>query len=235
MEFFTTVKVMVFPWSWSDTKCPQISRALLSILAVLNNAFVLIVSTRPPTSKSSRLFNNPSVTLSKHQLLYFDLRPSPKMLFQGDTPEGSDTFQWPVIERDRVGLWYGTRWRSHCATTVMHRKRVTSELHDSYFRLITIKHPISKIQWAIVWALNYYLTQLSSGCQSSCQQTSRELETICGKESHTRPMGIEALINWGPEKMLIRCSKESQHPAVDPKTSGWASKRTRKTQRDGHK
>ena len=22
---------------------------------------------------------------------------------QGDAPEGSDTFQWPVIERDRVG------------------------------------------------------------------------------------------------------------------------------------
>ena len=36
-------------------------------------------------------------------LLYFDLRPGPKMLFHGDTPEGSDTFQWPVIERDRVG------------------------------------------------------------------------------------------------------------------------------------
>ena len=30
--------------------------------------------------------------------------------------------------------------------TVMHRKRVTSELHDSYFRLMTIKHPIQKIQ-----------------------------------------------------------------------------------------
>ena len=28
---------------------------------------------------------------------------------------------------------------------VMHRKRVTSELHDSYFRLMTIKHSISKI------------------------------------------------------------------------------------------
>ena len=25
-------------------------------------------------------------------LLYFDLRPGPKMLFQGDPPEGSDTF-----------------------------------------------------------------------------------------------------------------------------------------------
>ena len=36
-------------------------------------------------------------------MLYFDLQPSPKMLFQGDTPEGSDAFQWPVIERDRVG------------------------------------------------------------------------------------------------------------------------------------
>ena len=46
----------------------------------------------------------PDRGLSMDQIvLYFDLRPSPKMLFQGDTPEGSDTFQWPVIERDRVG------------------------------------------------------------------------------------------------------------------------------------
>ena len=36
-------------------------------------------------------------------LLYFDPRPGLKMLFQGNTPEGSDTFQQPVIERDRVG------------------------------------------------------------------------------------------------------------------------------------
>ena len=36
-------------------------------------------------------------------MLYFDLRPGPKILFQGNTPEGSDTFQRPVIERDRVG------------------------------------------------------------------------------------------------------------------------------------
>ena len=31
----------------------------------------------------------------------------------------------------------------------MHRKRVTCELHDSYFRLMTIKHAIPKIEWAI--------------------------------------------------------------------------------------
>ena len=36
-------------------------------------------------------------------VLYFNLRPGPKILFQGNTPEGSDTFQRPVIERDRVG------------------------------------------------------------------------------------------------------------------------------------
>ena len=71
----------------------------------------------------------------------------------------------------------------------MHRKRVTSELHDSYFRLMTIKHSISKIQWAIVWALNYYLTQLSSSPRRSCQLGSRQLETRCGRESHTRPRG----------------------------------------------
>ena len=77
-----------------------------------------------------------------------------KMLFQGDAPEGSDTFQWPVIERDRVGglrliIWDKVKVPL-CQYRLMHRKRVTSELHDSYFRLMTIKHSISKIQWAIV-------------------------------------------------------------------------------------
>ena len=54
---------MVFHWSLSDSKSPQVSRTLLSILAVLSNAVVWIVSTRPLTSKSSRPFNNPLVTV----------------------------------------------------------------------------------------------------------------------------------------------------------------------------
>ena len=54
---------MVFHWSLSDSKSPQVSRTFLSILAVLSNAVIWIVSTRPPTSKSSRPFNNPSVTV----------------------------------------------------------------------------------------------------------------------------------------------------------------------------
>ena len=110
------------------------------------------------------------------------IRPK-KMLFQGDAPEGSDTFQWPVIERDHVGglrliIWDKVKVPL-CQYRLMHRKRVTSELHDSYFHLMTIKHSISKIQWAIVWALNYYLTQLSSSPRSSWQlpvefQTARD-------------------------------------------------------------
>ena len=56
---------MVFHWSLSDSKSPQVSRTLLSILAVLNNAVVWMVSTRPPTSKSSSPFSNPLVTVPK--------------------------------------------------------------------------------------------------------------------------------------------------------------------------
>ena len=56
---------MVFHWSLSDSKCPQVSRTLLSILAVFNNAVVWMVSTRPPTSKSSRPFNNHLITEPK--------------------------------------------------------------------------------------------------------------------------------------------------------------------------
>ena len=53
---------MVFHWSLSDSKS-QVSWTLLSILAVLNNAVVWMVSIRPPTSKSSSPFSNPLVTV----------------------------------------------------------------------------------------------------------------------------------------------------------------------------
>ena len=54
---------MGFHWSLNDSKSSQVSRTRVSILAVLSNAVVWIVSTRPPTSKSSRAFNNPLVTV----------------------------------------------------------------------------------------------------------------------------------------------------------------------------
>ena len=56
---------MVFHRSLSDSKAVNVSRILLSILAVFNNVAVWMVSTRPPTPKSSSLFNNPLVTVPK--------------------------------------------------------------------------------------------------------------------------------------------------------------------------
>ena len=65
LEFSHQHKLMVFHWRLSDSKSPQVSRILFSILAVFNNAVVWMVSTRSPTSKSSRPFNNPLVTMPK--------------------------------------------------------------------------------------------------------------------------------------------------------------------------
>ena len=73
---------MVFHWRLSDSKSPQVSRILLSILAIFNNAVVWMVSTRPPTSKSSRPFNNPLVTVPKHQSQLVSLSPSCSIVFQ---------------------------------------------------------------------------------------------------------------------------------------------------------
>ena len=56
---------MVFHWRLSDSKSPQVSRPILSILAVFINAVVWMVSTQPPTSKSSWPFNNSLVTVPK--------------------------------------------------------------------------------------------------------------------------------------------------------------------------
>ena len=61
---------MVFHWSLNDSKSPQVSRTLLCILAVFKNAVVWVVSNCPPSSKSSRPFNNSLVTVPKAQIIF---------------------------------------------------------------------------------------------------------------------------------------------------------------------
>ena len=114
-------------------------------------------------------------------VLYFDLRPGPKCHSRWCTGR-----KWhiPMAVRrgNRVGGNWLTKWDkpkkfpwyTHRLT---HQKKVTCELHDSYFLLMTIKHAISKIEWAIEWTLNYYITQLrqksgqlSSGSSCSCSR-----------------------------------------------------------------
>ena len=121
---------------------------------------------------------------------------------------------------------------------------VTCELHDSYFRLMTIKHAISKIEWV----LNHYITQLSSSPRGVASWVAGSWvpvpvplkigrsyrRDVVGKATLGR-RGLWALMSWGPEKMLIRCRKESHHPAEWPLGLWLSIRRTRKTQRDGHK
>ena len=56
---------MVFHWRLSDSKSPQVSRTLLSILANLNNAVVWVVSLRLLISKSSSPCTNLLVTIPR--------------------------------------------------------------------------------------------------------------------------------------------------------------------------
>ena len=134
-------------------------------------------------------------------------------------------------------------WYTH---RLMHRKRVTCELHDHYFRLMTIKHAISKIEWA----LNHYITQLSSSpsgvaswvagswqlSSSSSRVGDGVRRDLVGKATPGREGPREALMSWGPEKMVTRCSKGSHHPAEWARGFRLSSpKELERHNADGHK
>ena len=56
---------MVFHWSLNDSKSPQISSTLLSIMADLSHVIVWMLSTRPLIYQSTSPFNNPWVTVPR--------------------------------------------------------------------------------------------------------------------------------------------------------------------------
>ena len=78
----------------------------------------------------------------------------PMAVMWGNRVGGNWLMKWDKLKKFP---WYTHR--------LMHQKRVTSELHDSYFRLMMIKHSISKIEWAS----NNYIIQLSLTSQWSCK------------------------------------------------------------------
>ena len=126
---------------------------------------------------------------AKERLLYFDLRPGQtchsKVMHRKEVTHSNGSYERRSRKRAWLTKWDKVKipWYTH---RLILRKIVTSELHDSYFRLMTIKHAIPKIgwaiEWAIEWALNYYITR------SRQEVRQLELETRCGRESHTRPM-----------------------------------------------
>ena len=118
--------------------------------------------------------------------------------------------------RKYIFHWRGRAWLTiwdkvkipPCRQKVMHRKRVTCELHDSYFRLMTIKNAIPSTAevthsdgqlWGdIEWAIELLYYSVKTGNQSV----------------------------WRSERLETRCSRESQHPAEScppPRASGWVT------------
>ena len=142
-----------------------------------------------------------------------------------------------------LGLWPGQKWHSKVmhrkevthSNSSYERKLRGRKLADEMGR--AKKSHDTLIDWrtgrecpvncmtviSAWWRLNMRF-QRSSGrssgrwtiillSQDRSQGSWSELETRCFRESHTRPKGLGSLMNWGPEKMLIRCRKESRHPA----------------------
>ena len=119
-------------------------------------------------------------------------------------------FHW----RRRAWLTIWEKVKSHGTVRLIHRKRVTRELHDSYFRSMTIKHAIPRTAevthpdgqlWGdIEWAIELLYNSVKTGSQ----------------------------LVWRPDPLVTRCGRESQHPAEwalrPPFEQPW---RTRKTQR----
>ena len=92
---------MVFHWILSDSKSPQVSRTLLSILVDLYNVIVWMLSTGPIISKLSIPGTNPLVTVPRVPItigiivtlfvMFWPVDPA-KNAIQGDATEWSDTF-----------------------------------------------------------------------------------------------------------------------------------------------
>ena len=108
----------------------------------------------------------------------------------------------------------------------MHRKRVTCELHDSYFRLMTIKHAIPKIELAIELLYN------------PVSWRSDELETRCCRESHHPAEGASGppiefgdQTSWWENAGMRTCPREAGPPG--PRLSNPGERERHNT--DGHK
>ena len=99
-------------------------------------------------------------------------------------------FHW----RRRAWLTIWDKVKSHGTVRLMHRKRVTCDLHDSFRRSMTIKHAIPRIPlvshpdgqlWGdIEWAIELLYNSVKTGSQ----------------------------LVWWPDPSVTRCGRENQHP-----------------------
>ena len=141
-------------------------------------------------------------------MLCFDLLTRPKMPFKvmhrNEVTHSNCSYERKSRGRklaDEMGRGKKFPWYTHRLT---HRKRVTCELHDSYFRLMAIKHAISKIEWA----MNYYIAQSRQKSSQVKLKIGRSWRS-CGKESHARPKGPSG----SPDELGSRGERERHNVA----------------------
>ena len=135
-------------------------------------------------------------------VLYIDLRPGQtchsKVMHRKEVTHSKGSYEKKSCRRAWLKKWDKVKipWYTH---RLMHWKRVTCELHDSYFRLMTIKHAIPKIEWAIELLYNSEDRKSGVGDQMSWRQDVVGKATTQQKGPSGLPMELE--IRWVRDKM----------------------------------
>ena len=137
--------------------------------------------------------------------MYIDLRPGQtchsKVMHRKEVKHSDGSYEKKSRRRAWLKKWDKVKipWYTH---RLMHRKRVTCELHDSYFRLMTIKHAIPKIEWAIELLCNSVKAGSQRvGDQRSWRQVVVEKATIRHEGCSGPP------VIWRPDPLVTRWSR----------------------------
>ena len=113
-------------------------------------------------------------------------------------------------------IWYRVKIPRY-SHRLMHRKRVTCELHDSYFRSMTIKHAIPKtaeVHEILSGRLNYYITQWRQEVSNFGVKMRKRKISPSRRSPQAPDWPVWRSESWEIRPVLVsRCSRESQHPA----------------------
>ena len=115
---------------------------------------------------------------------------------------------------------------------LMHRKKVTCKLHDSYFRLMTIKHAIPMIEWAIELLYNSVKTGSQwVGNQRGQRQAVVEKATTRQKGPLGPPIEFGDQTSWWEDAGMRICPRQTGPPSLRLSSPGERERHNF----DGHK
>ena len=110
--------------------------------------------------------------------------------------------KWDKVKaHDTLIDWYtGREWPLKCMTVI-----------SAWWRS---NMPFQRLSGRLSERLNYYITRWG---REVCELEKYELETRCGRESHTRLKGPSGPpVSWRSDELETRCGRESQQKAEPP-------------------